>query len=358
MSGSIFQFPPAASTLAAQVDLFYFFLVALSLVLSVGIAVVLFAFALRFRRREGNTVGADIHGSNVLETVWSAIPFGIAMFIFAWGASLYIDLSRPPDDAMEVFVVGKQWMWKVQHMEGRREINQLHVPTGRPVKLTMTSEDVIHSFFVPAFRVKADVVPGRYNTVWFEATEVGTYHLFCAEYCGTEHSRMIGSVVVMEPTAYQEWLARGNDDGDAATSLANLSPVERGEALFDAQGCRTCHIDGPGGIGPRLAGLHGREVKLRDGRETVADDQYLRKSILNPGAEIVKGYQAVMPTFAGRLDEEELLSLLAYIKSLGRGGESAPAHDDAADDALDGAPAAADTDAQAATDAPAGATGG
>ncbi len=324
MFASLFIYPPSASTVAAEVDLFYWFLVILSLVLSVGIALALFAFALRYRRREGNEIATAVHGSTALELTWSIIPFGISMFIFAWSASIFFTISRPPDDAMEIFVVGKQWMWKVQHMEGRREINTLHIPVGEPVKLTMTSEDVIHSFFIPAFRVKSDVVPGRYNTMWFEATKTGEYHLFCAEYCGTEHSRMIGKVVAMEPADYQAWLSADNSpsmSGD--TQRADLPPADRGTRVFSEQGCQTCHLQGPGGIGPLLAGTYGRERKLIDGESVTADDAYIRESILNPRAKTVAGYQQVMPTFAGRVSEEDLMALVAYIKSLGGAEEEA-----------------------------------
>jgi cytochrome c oxidase subunit 2 len=213
-----------------------------------------------------------------------------------------------------VNVVGKQWMWKLQHMEGRREINELHVPVGRPVKLVMTSEDVIHSFFVPAFRIKQDTVPGRYTTAWFEATTPGTYHLFCAEYCGTLHSGMIGRVVVMEPAAFQEWLS-GAD--------AQARPVaEAGAALFERQGCVSCHVKGNEGRGPWLAGVAGGPVTLEGGRTLVADDAYLRESIMNPRAHVVRGYEPIMPAYQGLLTEEQVMELIAYIKSLAEEPES------------------------------------
>ena len=210
------------------------------------------------------------------------------MVIFVWGAVLYFEMARPPDNAHEVFVVGKQWMWKLQHLEGRREINELHVPIGQPVKLTMTSEDVIHSFYVPAFRMKHDVLPGRYTTAWFEATKVGEYHLFCAEYCGTEHSGMIGRIVVMEPADYQAWLSEAGADWAGrcgrrpAAPAAAVSPAAAGEALFTQKGCATCHQPQGGALGPSLVGLYGKPVTLQDGSEVVADEAYLRESILNP----------------------------------------------------------------------------
>ena len=323
---SLFLFPPQASTHAFEVDALYAFLILLCSGVALAVVTALIVFGRKYRRTATNVVGADIHGNTPLEILWSGIPFLIVMVIFAWGASLYFKMSRPPDNAMEIFVTGRQWMWKIQHMAGRREINELHVPVGVPVKLTMTSEDVIHSFYIPAFRTKADVVPGHYSTTWFEATETGDYHLFCAEYCGTEHSRMIGRVVVMEPAAYQSWLTTGNVDataggGSLATATAAASgqapsPAKLGEALFVEKACQTCHLDTAGGIGPQLAGLAGHEVELATGEKVSADDAYIRESILNPMAKLVKGYQPVMPTFAGQLNEEQIRALLEYIKSM------------------------------------------
>jgi cytochrome c oxidase subunit 2 len=317
-------FPEQASTLAASVDLFYFFLIGVSLFFGLLIATLLVVFAVRFRRRPGDPVPAPIHGSTALELAWTIIPFSLAMVIFFWGALLFFEMARPPDNAHEVFVVGKQWMWKLQHLEGRREINELHVPIGQPVKLTMTSEDVIHSFFVPAFRMKADVVPGRYNTAWFEATKLGEYHLFCAEYCGTEHSGMIGRVVVMEPADYQAWLSQ-KEATIAMTAAGAAGPagqggavsvVAAGETLFTKWACATCHQPQAGALGPSLVGIYGKRVTLQDGRQVVVDDAYLRESILNPTAKVVGGYPPVMPTFQGQLDEEQVLQLIQYIKSL------------------------------------------
>jgi cytochrome c oxidase subunit 2 len=317
-------FPEQASTLAAHVDLFYFFLIGVSLFFGVLIAVLLVTFAIRFRRRAGDGIPAPIHGSTALELIWSVIPFGIAMVIFVWGAVIYFEMARPPDNAHEVFVVGKQWMWKLQHLEGRREINELHVPIGQAVKLTMTSEDVIHSFYVPAFRMKADVLPGRYTTTWFQAIKVGEYHLFCAEYCGTEHSGMIGRIVVMEPADYQAWLSQSGPTAVAAAAAgagaaaqpAAASPVAAGEALFQQKACVTCHQAQGGALGPSLVGVYGKKVKLQDGSEVVVDDAYIRESILNPTAKLVAGFQPVMPTFQGQLDEEQIMQLIQYIKSL------------------------------------------
>jgi cytochrome c oxidase subunit II len=300
-------FPEQASTMAARVDALYFFLLSVSGFFAVLIAVLLVVFAIKFRRRSETDRPPLIHGSLQLELAWTLIPFALTMVMFAWGAKIYVALARPPDDALQVYVVGKQWMWKLQHLEGRREINELHVPVGKSVKLTMTSEDVIHSFFVPAFRVKQDVVPGRYSTLWFEATKVGTYHLFCAEYCGTQHSGMIGQVVVMEPAEYQSWLS-----GAAATgSLASA-----GAALFEQLGCVTCHV-GAGARGPQLTGLFGKRVQLQSGQTVTADEAYIRESILDPRAKLVAGYQPLMPTFKGLVSEEGLMQLIAFIKEQG-----------------------------------------
>ncbi|HXJ35175.1 MAG TPA: cytochrome c oxidase subunit II [Candidatus Eisenbacteria bacterium] len=308
-------FPEQASTIAPQVDALLFFLIGLSLFFSLLIAGLIVVFMIRYRRRPGGDHVPDIHGSLALEGLWTAIPFVLAMIVFFWGASIFATMQRPPDDALEVHVVGKQWMWKLQHMEGRREINELHVPVGRAVKLLMTSEDVIHSFYVPEFRVKQDAVPGRYSRVWFEATKPGTYHLFCAEYCGTLHSGMIGRIVAMEPAAFEAWLG-GRQAG------ANVPIEVAGEGIFRAQGCGTCHRADGSGQGPALQGVFGKTVMLASGQTLTADEGYLRESILDPNAQIVAGYKSVMPTFQGLLSEEDVMRLIAYVKSLkaGEGG--------------------------------------
>jgi cytochrome c oxidase subunit II len=302
-------FPQQASVQAGQVDGIYFFMVAVAAFFSLLIASLIVVFAVKYRRRRRDDVGYAIHGSLALELLWTFIPFCIVMVMFAWGAKVAFDLFRPPAGAMEIFVVGKQWMWKVQHMSGQREINELHVPVGRPVKLIMGSEDVIHSFFIPAFRVKADVIPGRYNTLWFEATKPGTYHLFCAEYCGTKHSGMVGSVVAMEATDFQAWLSGGR---------AEDSPVQAGEKLFQDLACNTCHLPDRQGRGPMLNNLYGTQVELRNGQRVTFDDAYIRESIVNPQAKIPAGFQvpSLMPTFQGQVTEEQLLQLIAYVRSL------------------------------------------
>lgn len=301
-------FPEQASSLAGDVDALYFFLIAVSGFFAVLISIAIIIFAVKYRRRKDDEVGAAIHGSTALEVAWSVVPLVIVLFIFGWSASVYLAISRPPRGAMDIYVVGKQWMWKIQHPEGRREINELHIPVGRPIRLTMGSEDVIHSFFVPAFRVKADVVPGRFTTLWFQATKPGRYHLFCTEYCGAQHSGMIGWIEAMEPAAFQAWLAGGAAEGTLASS---------GEKLFQELACSTCHRPDSQGRGPVLDGLFGRTVELQGGGTVVADESYIRESIVNPQARILAGYQPMMPTFQGLISEEGLLQLVAYVKSLG-----------------------------------------
>jgi cytochrome c oxidase subunit 2 len=300
-------FPEAASAQAGQVDAVFFFLVAVTAVFSVLIATLVIVFAVKYHRKNDDEVGVAIHGSLALELLWTVIPFGIAMVMFGWGAKVFFDLSRAPVGATEIYVVGKQWMWKVQHSDGMREINELHVPIGRPVKLIMGSEDVIHSFYIPAFRVKADVIPGRYNTMWFEATKPGTYHLFCAEYCGTKHSGMIGSVIAMEPAEFQAWRGGGK---------AEDSPVAAGAKLFQDLTCITCHLSSSQGRGPTLTNIFGHEVTLEGGGKATVDESYIRESILNPQAKVVNGFAPLMPTFQGLVTEEQLLQLIAYVRSL------------------------------------------
>ena len=314
--------PAQASTMAFQVDLLYGFLIAVTAFFSLLIAGAVIGLSIKYRRRSEHDTTPHIHGSNLLEVVWSVIPLAITMVMFFWGAHLFVTLKRPPDDALQVNVVGKQWMWKLQHLEGRREINELHVPVGRPVKLTLTSEDVIHSFYVPAFRIKQDAVPGRYTTTWFEATQVGEYHLFCAEYCGTVHSGMIGKVVVMDPADYQAWLAGEGTSGAGIANAATgpMSVTSAGEGLFGQLGCATCHQPQGGALGPSLVGVAGKTVALEGGASVTADDDYLRESILTPQAKVVAGYKPLMPTFKGQVSEEQILQLLSYIKSLGKTG--------------------------------------
>lgn len=314
--------------MAAEVDHLYLFILWFSILGTIFVAVLTLLFAVKYRRKSedeqpeqpvdsdkgGVTASMLLAGpakeSSTLEILTAVLLFVCTMVMFGWGASIYVKLSQPPADAAEVLVTGKQWMWKIQHPSGKREINELHVPLGQPVKLTMTSEDVIHSFFVPAFRVKADAVPGRYTRLWFTPTKPGAYHLFCAEYCGTEHSRMAGLIHVMQPADYQAWLK------GAVAGAPQDPPEVAGEKLFKAQGCATCHSGLPGALGPNLAGVFGHKVKLLDGSEVLADEDYMRESILNSQAKIVAGFAPVMPIFKGLLTEEQVMQLTAYIKSL------------------------------------------
>jgi cytochrome c oxidase subunit 2 len=311
-------FPPQASTIAPEMDALYMFLTAVSVIMTVLIFIAVFYSAIKFRRRDPAEIPRQVHGSIPLEIAWSVIPFGIMLIMFAWGAKLYFDTSMPPANSIDLYVTGKQWMWKIQHPDGQREINEVHVPVGQPVRLILSSEDVIHSFFIPAFRIKRDVVPGSYEKIWFEATKPGRYHLFCAEYCGTDHSRMIGWVTAMEPAEYETWLQGGTRRGTMA---------EHGAELFQQYGCINCHMTNAQARCPPLQNVFGRPVKLNDGRTVMADEAYVRESILNPNAKIVEGYERdIMPIFQGQIDEDGLLALIAYIKSLSSpGAASMPA---------------------------------
>lgn len=298
--------PEQASSFAGDVDALYFFLLAVSAFFALAVAIASIGLGIKYRRRHAGEVGAPIEGNLPLELLWTVIPAMIAMVMFGWGASVFYHIRRPPEEALHIYAVGKQWMWKFQHLEGQREINELHVPAGRPIKVTLTSEDVIHSLFFPSFRTKIDAIPGRYTELWFEGTKPGTYHIFCAEYCGTNHSRMIGSVTVLEPAAYQAWLAGGGEG-----SLA-----ERGNTLFNQLACNTCHLDTGQGRGPSLKDVFGTEVELADGSKVKVDEAYLRESILNSQAKIVKGFQPLMPTFQGLISEEGLVALIEHVKSM------------------------------------------
>jgi cytochrome c oxidase subunit II len=301
-------FPEQASSFAARVDALYFFLIAITTFFVTLIFSLVIYFAAKYRRRSEAERPRPVATDVRLEILWTVIPLILVMISFAWGARLYLTMSEAPVDAMEIRAVGRQWMWKFQHPTGSREINQLHVPIGTPIKIILASEDVVHSFYVPAFRVKMDVVPGRYTAAWFEATKEGAFHLFCAEYCGTQHSGMIGRVVVMKPADYQRWLSGSSGDEP---------PAVAGEALFKQRGCAGCHALQSGAMGPSLRGLFGSRVKLQSGQTITADEAYIRESILNPKAKIVAGYQPIMPTFQGQLGEEQLHQLIAYLKSLG-----------------------------------------
>jgi cytochrome c oxidase subunit II len=311
MFSGIPLFPEQASTIAPRVDNLYFFIVAVTAFFAVLVSVVVVVFAVKYRTDDPLAVGSRIHGSIPLELGWSIIPFIIAVAIFAWASDVFFDIVRPPDQTLEVYATGKRWMWKFQHIDGQNEINELHVPMGRAVKVTFTSEDVLHSMYFPSFRVKADAIPGRYSTVWFTPSKVGEYHLFCAEYCGTRHSGMVGKVVVMEPAAYQSWLSG---------TLGTTSLSQRGEQLFNDLACNTCHRTDGSGRGPSLLAKFGRQERLESGDTVTIDESYVRESILMPQAKLVLGYKPLMPTFQGLVSEENVLALVEYVKSLQASG--------------------------------------
>jgi cytochrome c oxidase subunit II len=300
--------PAAASSIADSVDQLYYLLSGITIFFSVLIFSIIFYFMLKYRRKAPGQSGTETHTPMSLELAWTIIPSLICVLLFVWSSSLYVRNSRPPAASTEIFVIGKQWMWHLQHPEGPREINELHVPLGVPVKLTMTSQDVIHDFYIPAFRVKKDVLPGRYSSIWFQPTETGTFHLFCAQYCGTNHSEMIGWVYVMSPTDYAAWLA----GGEKTESMS-----AQGEQLFRQFGCVDCHSADSGSRGPSLAGIYGQPQKTQSGETQVVDEDLIRKSIYNPSTVHLPNFQAIMPTYAGQIDEEQMLQLIAYIKSLG-----------------------------------------
>jgi cytochrome c oxidase subunit 2 len=306
--GGLPLFPVSASSFSGDVDALFAYLMIVAVFFGLLISVGIIYLALRYRRRAPDEIGASIQGSMTLEIAWMVIPFLLCLVMFGWGSAVYVEMRTIPVQALEISVVGKQWMWKMQHSEGRKEINELHVPVDRAIKLTMASEDVIHDFYVPSFRVKMDIVPGRYSTLWFKATKPGKYHLYCSQYCGTNHAIMGGWVYVMEPAAYQQWLAGGPQQGSLA---------DAGSDLFQTLACQNCHRADSTGRAPSLKGVYGSTVHLNNGQTVLADDTYIRESILQPSAKIVAGYQPVMPSFQGLVTEEQLLQLIAYIKSEG-----------------------------------------
>jgi cytochrome c oxidase subunit II len=301
-------FPDQASKLAGQVDTLLLWLILLTGAVTFAIAVVMIFFLAKYRKRATADRTPPKTENLAIEVTWSVIPFFIFLGLFGWGAKIYFYESIDPKNGMEVHVIGKQWMWKLEHLQGKREINQLHVPLGQTVKLVMTSQDVIHSFFMPAFRIKEDVLPGRYTTQWFKATEPGTYPIFCAQYCGTNHATMIGQVIVMTPTDFATWLKTGRE---------TMSVAQRGERLFHSFGCSGCHAAQAAVRAPLLEGIYGSQVPLVDGRIVYADERYLRDCILIPNTQIVAGFDPVMPSFQGRISEDDLFAIVTYIKSIG-----------------------------------------
>ncbi len=299
-------FPAEASGISPYVDALYFFLVAMTIFGTAFVAILLLVFSVRYRR-EKNPVATQIEGSTLLEATWTIIPLAIFLLTFVWGALLYFRIYDPPTNAMNIYIVGKQWMWKAEHPGGQHEINALHVPTGKPIQLTMISQDVFHSFSIPDFRIKREVIPGRYSTVWFEPTQVGTYHLFCTQYCGTQHSGMVGTVTVMTPADYKKWLNQSN----SGQSLA-----QNGERLFASMGCNSCHNGTAAARGPSLAGVYGSKLTLTDGRQILVDDAYLRNAILNPSEHVTAGFAPIMPTYQGQISEDGLIDLVEFIKNM------------------------------------------
>lgn len=299
--------PIEASDAARQTDHLYWGLICLSAVVMLVVFGAITVFLFKYRHGKPADRTPPQLPQLKIEITWTIIPTILMMGLFAWGAELYWNIERPPPNALEIHIVAKQWMWKIQHPEGNREINQLHVPLGRIVKITLASQDVIHSFFLPEFRIKQDVVPGRYTTIWFKASKVGQYHLFCSEYCGTHHSAMRGAVFVMPPAEFQDWLRKGQP----GTSLA-----QSGELLFRQHGCSGCHVNSTTVRAPSMNGLYGRPVPLQSGQIVTADEGYLRDSILLPAKDIAGGYTNDMPSFQGRISEEELVEIIAYIRSL------------------------------------------
>ena len=300
-------FPEQASSFAKDVDALYFFILATCAFFAIGVSVAVVILGIKYHKTHDGQIGARIEGNLPLELLWSVIPTIIAMFMFGWGASVFYHLRRPPDEALHLYAVGKQWMWKFQHLEGQREINELHIPAGQPVKVTISSEDVLHSLYFPAFRTKMDAIPGRYTELWFEAEKPGRYHIFCAEYCGTSHSGMIGWVTVLEPAQYQAWLQGGGMEGTLA---------QRGAKLFNDLACNTCHRSDTQGRGPMLQNVFGSIQAIQGGGTVTVDEAYLRESILTPAAKVTAGFQPIMPAFQGIVSEEGLLELIEYVKSL------------------------------------------
>jgi cytochrome c oxidase subunit 2 len=299
-------FPTEASGISPYVDALYFFLVAMTVFGTALVAALLLAFSIRYRR-EKSPVATHVEGSTLLEATWTIIPLAIFLVAFVWGALLYFRIYNPPANAMNIYVVGKQWMWKAEHPGGQHEINALHVPMGQPVQLTMISQDVFHSLSIPDFRIKREVIPGRYSTVWFEATQPGTYHLFCTQYCGTQHSGMVGEVTVLTPEDYEKWLQQ---------STSGMSLAQNGERLFSSMGCNSCHNGTAAARGPSLAGVYGSKLTLTDGSQILVDDAYLRDTILNPSKHVTAGFAPIMPTYQGQMSEDGLIDLVEFIKNM------------------------------------------
>ena len=299
-------YPPEASQIAPEADALFFFLVLISLVGLTVVVLLIVGFSVLYHKRR-HPQAVQIEGSTLLETTWTIIPLGLFLIVFVWGALVYFRIYTPPANAMDIYVVGKQWMWKAEHPGGQHEIDALHIPAGVPIQLTLISQDVFHSFSIPAFRVKREAIPGRYTSVWFEATQVGTYHLFCSQYCGTNHSQMIGWIYVMTPDNYKKWLQN---------STSGVSLAQNGERLFASLSCNACHNTQPNARGPNLVGVYGSQLTLQNGETVTADDAYLRQAILDPAQHVTQGYTPIMPTYQGQISEDGVIALVEYIKNL------------------------------------------
>jgi cytochrome c oxidase subunit 2 len=309
-----FFLPPAKSTLAEQTDTLFWFVHLSSLVLTIGLLAVIVYFVYKYRRKSEDEVTPLITHNNQLEVTWSVIPLVLVIIVFGWGYKVYLDQRVIPDDAYEINVTAQKWLWQFSYQNGARTTGELHVPADRPIKLVMSSNDVIHSFFVPDYRIKQDVVPGRYTEVWFNATEPGESIVFCTEYCGTAHSDMTAQVIVHEQAEFEKWLAANTGGG---TKPEDLSQAEWGEQLATTYACNTCHsTDGSRLTGPSWQGIFGHEVELSDGSTVMVDENYIRESILEPNAKVVDGFPAVMNTYQGQLNDEQINAIIEYIKTL------------------------------------------
>lgn len=307
--------PEVASTLASKVDGVLLVITLMSLVFFVLITILLVYFAIKYRRRSEDEETPYITGSEPLEIIWTVIPSVLLILLFIYGFVVFKEMKTPPKDAQEITVMGKQWLWTFEYYNGRKTLNELYVQENRPVRLVMMADDVLHSFFVPGFRVKQDILPGRYTQLWFTPTKVGTFDIFCAEYCGTGHSAMLGKVIVLSPEAYDIW--EKGVEVDEGGAVASLPPAEMGEKIYKEKGCNACHsIDGSVLVGPSFKGMIGRTQEMEDGSTVTVDENYIRESILEPQAHIVKGFQPVMPSFKGILSDKDITALIAYFKTL------------------------------------------
>lgn len=313
--------PEQASTFAKNYDALFLTITALAVFFTIVVFSMVLFFVVKYRRGKKADRSNPVHDHLKVELTWTIIPTILGLLIFVWGAQVFVQQRTIPEDALEIHVIGKQWMWHVQHPDGTLENNEIHIPKGVPIKLTMISQDVVHGLYIPQFRVQYHVVPGRYTTTWFQATKTGRFNLFCSMHCGTQHSEMGGYVYVMEPEEYAAWLEKdGNRFVETPKSL-----VQAGEQLWNEKRCSTCHGAQDSDLGPSLVGILGRQRQMTDGRKVVADEAYIRNSILNPWDQIVAPYSQTMPSYAGDLSEEDILHLIAYLKSLGGSTQPAPA---------------------------------